>query len=84
MTEKRIIVAGHSFGAATAIEVGRRNASRRIEAIVGLDTWFFPIDKLMKEKNYEITIPCTLINAETWQEDFSDTLYDHAKALPRF
>jgi pimeloyl-ACP methyl ester carboxylesterase len=46
--EEKVIICGHSFGGCSAIETGRRNKSGRIKAIVALDPWMFPLDKLMK------------------------------------
>jgi predicted esterase len=37
----KIVVAGHSFGAITALHAGLRN--KEIAAVVSMDPWFFPV-----------------------------------------
>jgi hypothetical protein len=60
-------MAGHSFGAITAISHGiETNLKKRVKAIIGLDTWLFPIhDRIKKEKNCCLdatSAPTLLIN----------------------
>lgn len=64
VTEQRVIVMGHSFGAPTAIEVARTDPTGKVVACVALDPWWFPIDTLMKnDKKFELRLPSLIISA---------------------
>ena len=58
---ERLVIAGHSFGGITALQMG---IDQKSAAVVSLDPWYAPVQKnILKENNYYLDhgSPPTLI-----------------------
>ena len=72
----KLIVAGHSFGGATAIKTGLKD--RRVKCVLTMDPWFLPIKKTIENpqfKGFGKDFKFLIINSE----DF--TAVNHEKHL---
>jgi platelet-activating factor acetylhydrolase len=47
----KLIVAGHSFGGATAIKTGWED--KRVKCVLTMDPWLLPIKKTIEDKSYK-------------------------------
>ncbi|KAF2713638.1 hypothetical protein K504DRAFT_488000 [Pleomassaria siparia CBS 279.74] len=81
----RFTVAGHSFGAATVVEI-LRNADRfeNVQAGIIYDIWGAPIEPPTEDERYQIHSPILGINSEAfmyWQRNFDAviSLMDEAR-----
>lgn len=62
MDVSKLIMAGHSFGAMTAISVAQKDS--RIAACVTLDPWLYVYEKEIMENNYGLNIPFFVTTSE--------------------
>jgi hypothetical protein len=72
VSEKRVIVAGHSFGGATCVEVTRRNVEKRIVGCLSYEPWLFSVEEKVRAKSYEIKVPTLVVNSESWHLDIQN------------
>lgn len=64
--EEKVILAGHSFGAATAIEAARKTFSNKVIGVFSNDPWLFPFDMALQSEDYKMTLPIANICAESF------------------
>jgi len=66
LDKEKLILAGHSMGAATMIDVA--NKDKRAKCLITLDPYLYPINKEIFSGKIKIKVPTFILYSETFHE----------------